>query len=622
MSTSTAAAIVPEGKAAAAAARAGTITKILSILSAKEKRQLALLVPMVVLMALLETAGVASIVPFLGLLSDEHALERSATLSWANEALGFRSRERFFFAVGLGVLGTFIVSNVMSALTTWRLISFTTMRAHDLSVRLLESYLRQPWAFFLGKNTADLSKNILSEVQTVVSGVLGQLVNLSSRLVVIAAILTMLVALDPKMALGVLVVFGGVYGGIYTALRKRATLRGRERVRLNQERFKIAQEALGGAKELKLYGLEPVAVREFSRVSHRFAQLVAENAVSVQLPRYAIETIAFGGVLVMVLVWLGDKKPLEELLPVLGLYAFAAYRLLPSLQTMFASFNALRFNLASLDAVVDDLRSRAAIDALAPRPAVEPCAFKVELALEAVSFRYEGATRQTLDAITLTQKPGEWLAIVGPTGAGKSTLVDLMLGVLAPNSGRVLVDGVPLDSEERRAAWQGNCAYVPQHIFLVDDTALRNIAFGVPDSQIDRGRVEWAARIAQIHEFIAGELRDGYDTVIGERGMRLSGGQRQRIGIARALYRQPRYLVLDEATSALDGETESRFFAALQSALETASVVSIAHRLSTTRSADRIFVVSNGSFVETGTFEQMSSEGEFFRESIDQEHAQ
>ena len=595
-------------------AGASALRQLWQVLSPADRRQLVLLIPMVVVMALLETAGVASIVPFLGLLSDKDALAKNAALAWGYETFAFASRESFFFAVGVCCLALFILGNAWSTLTSYRLVTFSTMRSANLSTRLLDAYLRQSYAFFLQKNSADLAKNILTEVGSVVTGVLGQLVNLSARLVVVGAILATLVVVDLRMALGVSVVFGGVYGAIYFLLRRSATLLGRERVALNSARFQIAQEALGGVKELKLYGLENIALRTFDDVAERFARLQARNAVTVQLPRYAIESVAFGGVLLMVLLWLDAGRPLDDLLPVLGLYAFAAYRLLPSLQTIFAGLNSIRFNLGSLEVLTRDLVERQ--EGQEARPdVVERLPFSEGLSLDSVSFRYEGATRQTLDTVTLRQAPGEWIALVGPTGAGKSTIVDLMLGVLSPDAGQVRADDVVLDDAVSKAGWQRNVAYVPQSIFLVDDTVLRNIAFGEAPTAIDRERAIWAAKVAQIDAFISQELPDGYDTVVGERGMRLSGGQRQRLGIARALYRQPRYLVLDEATSALDNQTEAAFFEALRTGLKDVAVVSIAHRLSTTRSFDRIFVMENGRMVDEGTFSDLSKRSPHFRVS-------
>lgn len=590
----------------------GPLQRVWSILTSSERRELLLLAPAVVAMAMLETAGVASIVPFLGLLSDPGVVDHQPLLRAAYDALGFSSRQQFFFFVGTAMLCLVTVSNVVSALTTWALLRFSWMKNHTLATRLLGAYLRQPYAFFLDKNSADLGKNILSEVQSVVTGVIVQGVNLLARCAVIVFVLAALVLLDPLMAAGVVVVFGGVYGGLFMAIRRRVARAGKERVALNQARFKVAQEALAGVKELKLYGLEDVALDQFAASSKGFAERQAANAVVSAIPRYALETIAFGGVLLIVLYLLRRGERLEGVLPVLGLYAFAAYRLLPALQTVFAGLTSLRFNLGALDVLVRDLQghetSAAPINTAAPLP------FRDRVELQHVGFRYDAAQRDILHDVQLSLAPGEWVAFVGPTGAGKSTLVDVLLGLLQPHEGRVLVDGAALDAGlDGARAWQRNVAYVPQSIFLLDDTIARNIAFGVADDVIDLQRVRQAAAIAQIDAFIADELPEGYQTRIGERGVRLSGGQRQRIGIARAIYRQPNLLVLDEATSALDNATEAAFFAALHESHAHCAVVSIAHRLSTTKDFDRIVVLEHGVVVDVGTFAELSVRSSHFR---------
>jgi ABC-type multidrug transport system fused ATPase/permease subunit len=592
----------------------GVIAKVWALLGPTERRQLVLLVPAVVLMAVLETAGVASIVPFLGLLSDPEIINRNVWLRSAYDIGGFASRDSFFFVVGLGVLGLVTVGNSVSALTTWALLRFSWMRSHTLSTRLLRSYLRQPYTFFLGKNSSELGKNLLAEVQSVVGGVMIQGLNLGARIVVLLFVSVALFALDPVMAVGVVALFGGVYGALFLVVRRTVMLRGRERLKVNQVRFKIAQEALAGVKEIKLYGLERVVEREFSAASERMATLSSLNAVTAQLPKYAIETLAFTGVLLMVMHLLRDGRRLEHVLPVLGLYAFAAYRMLPALQTIFAGLTQLRFNIGALDMLYNDIVTCAAQEEPMPESTTE-IPFVDAIELRGVSFRYAGATRQTLEQVDLRIGPGDWFAFVGPTGAGKSTLVDVVLGLLVPDDGIVLVDGLALVGNVRHA-WQQNVAYVPQQIFLADDTVVRNIAFGLPDASIDRERAMAAARIAQIHDFIVGELAAGYDTPIGERGVRLSGGQRQRIGIARALYRRPRLLVLDEATSALDNATEAAFFSALEVALGECAVISIAHRLSTTRSFDRICVVEQGRIVDTGTYGELEARNRHFQTSI------
>jgi ABC-type multidrug transport system fused ATPase/permease subunit len=590
----------------------GPLSKVWSILSRGERRQLLLLTPAVVLMAVLETAGVASIVPFLGLLSDPATIERNEWLSRAYELGGFMSRNGFFFAVGLSVLALVTVGNVVSALTTWALLRFSWLRNHTLSTRLLDAYLHQPYEFFLSKNSSELGKNILTEVQSVVTGVIVQGVQLTARFVVVVAVSVTLFILDPFMAAGVLLVFGGVYGALFLSIRRRVTRAGRERVELNRQRFKVAQEALAGIKELKLYGLEPVALQAFSSSSHEFATRQASNAVVAQMPRFALETIAFGGVLVMVSWLLAEGRPLEHVLPVLGLYAFAAYRMLPALQTIFGGLTQLRFNVGALDVLHADLITRSS--STSANAVADDVPFARGLSLRSVSFRYQGAGRQTLDGVDLDIAAGDWVALVGPTGAGKSTIVDVVLGLLQPHSGSVDVDGVALDSVGRRLGWQRHTAYVPQQIFLVDDSVARNIAFGLPAAGVDQERVEAAARVAQIHEFITTEMPAGYATAIGERGVRLSGGQRQRIGIARALYRRPRLLVLDEATSALDNGTEEAFFAALHEHFADCAVVSVAHRLSTTKGFDRICVVERGRIVDSGAYAELERRSPHFRQ--------
>ena len=588
----------------------GAIKQLWAILSQQERRQLLLLSPAMVLTALLETAGVASIVPFLALLSDPGAVERQPLLAWAFSEFEFSSHESFFFVVGIAVLALVTVGNVVSAATTWALLHFSWMANHTLSLRLLESYLARPYEYFLGQNTSALISNLFNEVQSVVTGVLVTLLQLAARSVVMVGVLGALLWLDPLMAVGVGGVFGGMYGGIFMMVRQSLRERSVERQQVNKERHKVGIEALTGIKELKLYGLESVVASTYSRPSKRYAALQASTSVIGNMPRFALETIAFGGVLVIVLGMLVRGQALSGALPMLGLYAFAAYRMLPGLQIVFAGLTQIRFAAAALDVLHRDIaRERPIGLPLASKRTIE---FRERFCLSEVHFRYAAANGDALSGVTVDIRPGEWVAFVGQTGAGKSTLVDLMLGLLPPTSGALMVDDVELDTQTLRL-WQDLVAYVPQQIFLLDDTVIRNIAFGIPNEAIDWARARDAAAIAQIDEFVMLNLAKGYDTLVGERGIRLSGGQRQRLGIARALYRQPKFLVLDEATSALDNHTEAAFFAALRRSLAETTVVSIAHRLTTTREFDRIFVLENGKVVDNGTFTELTERNEYFR---------
>lgn len=587
----------------------GIIAKLLYVLSEREKKQLTLLFPAVVLMAVLDTLGIASIVPFLALLSDPSAIEENALLGWAYTTFHFASKESFFFAVGLGVLAMLTIGNAFNAVTTWALLRFSWMRNHSLGMRLLETYARRPYAFFLTTNTSALSQKVLSEVQQVVSGLIVQFLQLAARVVVIAFILAALLVIDPAMAVGVGVVFGGLYGSVFWSVRKKLRVLGQRRVEANRLRFKLAGEMLTGIKEVKLAGLEKLFLQRFAAPSAEMARTMASANVIGQLPRFALETVAFSGVLLMVLYLLWQGKPLNDVLPVLGLYAFASYRMLPGLQAIFTGLATVRSNLPALDSLLEDMDIEA--EAEKPLRQVEPLPFERSIALENVTFRYPTGERPVLRDLSLEIRKGEWNAFVGPTGSGKSTLVDLILGLLEPDAGRVLVDGQPIIGTDMRR-WQRNAGYVPQQIFLADDTVARNIAFGDEDEQIDEARLRRAAEVAQIADFVERELPQGFETKVGERGIRLSGGQRQRIGIARALYREPRLLVLDEATSALDGATEERFFEALRREFRECTVISIAHRLTTTRDFDCIHVLEAGAIVESGTFRELVERNEHF----------
>jgi ABC-type multidrug transport system fused ATPase/permease subunit len=583
------------------------LRRILDMMTTRGRWQLFLLVLAVVLMALLQAGAVMSLGPFLGLLSNPAMLDRSRALAWLREASGIAGNDAFLFFFGVVVFIVLIVGNGYSALVTWTLLRFAWMHNHTLSVRLLEAYLGRPYEFFIRENTSTMGEHLLVEVRQVVSGVIIQGLQVFSRGMICVCMLGVLLVTDPLMALAATVLFGGMYGGLFVCIRKRVAREGHECVAFEVCRFKVASEALCGVKEVKLLGVERLLVQEYSRPSLMFARSMARNAALQQIPRYVFEMVAFGGVIVIVLSLLAGGQQFGNILPVLGVYAFATYRLLPALHTVFAGMTSIRFHLAAIDALHQHMADAPPL----PRGQRDALPFQRCVDVRMLSFRYESAERETLHNISLTIGASEWVALVGSTGSGKTTLADLILGLLTPTDGEVLVDGTPL-SGEVVPTWQRAAGYVPQNIFLVDDTVERNICFGVPEDQLDRSALERAARIAQLHDFVVSELPQSYGTVIGERGVRLSGGQRQRIGIARALYRAPRLLVLDEATSALDSVTERAFFDALRKDLRETTVISIAHRLSTTRDFDRIYVMKVGRVVDVGTYQELSTRSREF----------
>jgi ABC-type multidrug transport system fused ATPase/permease subunit len=426
----------------------------------------------------------------------------------------------------------------------------------------------------------------------------------------------LLAATNLGLAVIIGTVLGGAYSSVYVYFRRKQRRLGEERFTQNGRRYRISAEALAGIKELKVLGREKGFLKRFREPSWRFCRATASNQVVMTLPRYALETIAFGGVLLIILYFLRSSN-VNDMLPTLTLYVFAGYRLMPSLNEMFASGMKLRFNRAALDELhadltVDDLEwDTQAYGGKPDDRAMPSLPLRGEIALKNVSFTYPNAAGPSLESVELVIRRHEVIGLVGETGAGKTTLVDLILGLLEPTAGTIEVNGEPLWGE-RRFFWRRSCGYIPQEIFLSDDSVRANIAFGVPEDVIDDEAVVKAAHIAQIDDFVS-TLPAGYETSVGERGVRLSGGQRQRIGIARALYHDPDVLVMDEATSSLDGATEAAVMEMIHKLGRTKTLIVIAHRLSTVRACDVIYLVHKGTITASGSYDELAKTNLFFR---------
>lgn len=593
-----------------------TIRKVLDLLAPRERRQAYMLVPLVILMALAEVAGIASVAPFLSLMSDPEAARTTPLLMWAYERFGFQSDRSFLIAVGVVVVFALVAANALLTGGYWILFRFGALRNHTISRRLLIRYLQQPYAFFLSRNSSALANNILQEVMQIINGVVLPGLQLIAKSVAALAIVILLFVIDPMLALMVTVLLGGAYGAVYLASRRYLKRIGSDRVAANQERYQAANEAMGGIKDLRLLRSEGEMVRRFSGPSLRFAKYQAASRIIAEVPRYALEAVAFGSVIGIVLILLATGRPVAEIVPVLGLYAFAGYRLMPALQKIFSGATQIRYSTAALDTVHDMVRivdaRKADPDAFLDPDAIQPLPVQHGVRFENVSYRYD-ESELVIRNVTLQIPARASIAFVGTTGAGKTTIIDLLLGLLSPTEGRITVDRVPLD-EQTLPRWQKQIGYVPQTIFLTDDTIARNIAFGLPDAKIDMDAVAKAARMAQVHEFIERDLPSGYRTIVGERGVRLSGGQRQRLGIARALYHDPEVLVFDEATSALDGATESQVYEAIHALTGSKTMITIAHRLSTVRNTDRLFLLHRGQIKAEGTYDELMTSSQAFRE--------
>lgn len=556
------------------------------------------IVPLLVISALTEVAGVAAVIPFLSLLVSPGSFTFPAWFpGWAS-AFGDAEASTMLRAAGALLAAVLVLANVLVVLTNWWLLRFSSGLIHAISSRLLGSYLSQPYAFILQRNTAELANRVVVEVRNLVDRGVRSALEILTRAVVIAALITFLVLLDPLIAVVAFVTLGGLYALIFAVARRYLRRIGHEAVVLSGLRLKALNEAIGGFKDLRMAGREAAALDQFVVPSLRYAQVQAAALAVSGLPRYALEAVAVGGLVLIAALVSGRGNDVGGVLPLLGAYAFAGLRLMPAMQGLFSAAAQFRFATGSLDAVEDDLRL---VDGLEPLSTADPEALPFERSIEIrdAIFAYPSWDEPALAGVTIAIERHRSVAIVGRTGAGKTTLVDVLLGLLHVQSGSLLLDGRPVAQEQRRA-YRALFGYVPQSIYLLDDTIARNVAFGLDRDRIDMNAVERACREAQIADFIEGELPDGYQTTVGERGVRLSGGQRQRIGIARALYHQPEVLVFDEATSALDVHTEQQVYRALEGIARHRTLVTVAHRLETVAKADHVVVLDHGRVVDEG----------------------
>ena len=570
-----------------------TLRKILNLLTPKEKRQAFFLFCFIALMAFVEILGVASILPFMSVLANPQSVQDNEMLRWGYEYFQYDSINSYMFSLGLLVLAVLVFSNILKAVTRWMTLFFSQMCGYSISQRLFSHYLNQPYKFFAQRNSSELSKNILAEIEILVQDAFMPIMNLTAHILVVIAILILLLIVNPLLAVMAGIILGGAYFAIYLIFHRKFHYYGQERQSAQAERYKVVNEAFQGIKNVKLTAHEPTYRHYFKKSSHRFASSLAKAGCIGEIPRYGVELIGFGGLLLIILYLLMSGQQLQEVLPILALYAFAGYRLMPSLQMIYISLTKMRFGGPILDTIEKEItQARDHVgEERAYKESIQALPFNKDICLSGVSFRYDNAKEPILKNIDLVIPANTTMGIIGKTGSGKTTLVDIVIGLLTPESGAIHVDGQEITAKNMQE-WQANIAYVSQHIYLCDDTVARNIAFGVADDQIDLDMVKQAAKMACIGDFIEQELADKY-----QNGVRLSGGQRQRIGLARALYLNRPILVLDEATSALDIETESDVMKAIDGLAGQKTIIIIAHRLATVEKSDQLIKLEKGHIV-------------------------
>jgi ABC-type multidrug transport system fused ATPase/permease subunit len=550
------------------------------------RAKLAAVAAMSVVQGLFQVLGVTSVFPFLALAADPSRLRNSGFGQKFLALLPEMDDQRLLLVAGLFAIFMLLASSVVNLLAEFTRVRYVNRFGFWLSLRLLRQTVSRPYRDFLEQNSGIFLKKITTDVMGYINNALMPLLDISSRVATIAFLVAGLFAVHPQIAL----VAGAVLGVFYlTVFRSFGRWRKQTSAELNLANRKAmidAQQLLGGIKPVKVGCVEQTFIERYAVHAALRARLSALIPLLTNGPRYLIEPMAFGALVAVVLVYAARGQDLLAILPNLGVMALVAYRLLPAFQMLYSQMTVITTYRYSLDEVYEEFASaeKHAANRSLGGENVSSCSsvlrWRESIQLEKLTFKYPGAKRPVINDLNLVIRKNTLLGIVGTTGAGKSTLVDLILGLHQPTSGRILIDGVPLGAENMRA-WRRGIGYVPQDIFLLDDTITANIAFGIPPEKVNLLRVREAAAAAHLSGFIERELPKGFDTVVGERGVRLSGGQRQRIGLARALYHQPELLILDEATSALDNATEAEVMKAINSLHGSVTMLIIAHRLST-----------------------------------------
>lgn len=543
---------------------------------------------------LLETLGVGMVIPVLAFLSQDNPIERYPQLQPALSLIGNPTGHELIVGVMLAMVLLYTIKALFLAFINWRQARFVFRLQANLAQRLFTGYLHQPYAFHLQRNSSQLIQTITSETAQFARGAMLPGMLLLTEALVLVGICTLLLVIEPLGALVVMTILAFAGGAFYRFSKKRSVLWGEARQHHEQNSLQHLQQGLGGAKEVKLLGREESFISRFSVHSAGSAR-VWERQITLQvLPRLWLELLAVISLATLVLTLLWRGVPMVEMIPTLGLFAAAAFRLMPSFNRVLTALQNLRFALPVTTRLVDELSLF-----VNPQSVVSEgrFTFETEIRLNNIAYSYPQAADYALTDLTVSIPYGYSVGIIGSSGAGKSTLIDVFLGLLTPSSGEILVDGVNIQSNLRE--WMSQIGYVPQTIYLTDDTLRNNIAFGVPPDEIDETSVLKAIHAAQLEDFIS-TLPEGLDTLVGERGVRLSGGQRQRIGIARALYQDPPILVLDEATSALDMKTERGVMDAVNALHGKKTIVIVAHRLSTLADCDKIIRLENGRLIEQG----------------------
>lgn len=583
-----------------------TYKKLLFLLSPSERREFMILTFMIFILSIIELIGIGSIFPFIALISNPQAIESNILLSEIYQYaldLGITNSNEFTFYIGVLVFVLLVSSISLRAFITYSQIKYIERLRFNMSRRLIESYLHQPYSWFASQHSADLGRKILIEVGNVIMNGFNSLLELIARVMISFFIISLLVYLTPKISIILATTLGSIYILFYILSRSYTRKLGQSALDSNQSRFTTVSEGFRGIKEMKLSRLENVYLRLFSKYSDTFAKSETHSQIINQLPKFILEATIFGGLIFVLLFMMKTNVNFIEMLPSFSLFIFAAYRIAPSFNQIYSSINKISYVNPIIDKLYSDFNKLKILD---KAECSENIIFDKSITLKNIHYRYPESTNDILENINLEIAAKSTIGIIGTTGSGKTTTVDIILGLLEPQKGTLEIDKKVI-AHENLISWQKMIGYVPQKIHLIGDTIAANIAFGVPADEIDMNAVKRAAEAADLDGYINNYLPEKYTTYVGEQGIKLSGGQCQRIGIARAIYRNPQVIVLDEATNSLDEQTERTVINNLHNLHDNLTIIMISHRYSSLDKCEQIYQVEGGRVIKETTFKDLIS---------------
>jgi len=591
-----------------------SIILFFTLLTPNQQKQLIILQILVVLMALAEIVGVASIGPFMALIGDVDILMGNNPLADLYQISGLTKPYDFILWVGLSVLLLLTIGALISMFTIWRLSLFAQKTGTEIGDRLFKHYMHQPWLFHASKSSAQLTKQIATETERVTANIITPLMQMNERIIMALLMLFQIFIFNPKIMILGLVVFVCAYALLYNLIKIKLTLNGQTISDASLQRFKLMSEGFGGIKEVLLLGRQRDFVERFEANGKKLAYSLGSTLGLSQVPRYFMELIGFGSVIFLVLYLSRNYEgDLGSILPVLSVYSLAGLKLLPVFQTTYGSIAQIRGSLSAFETIKGDLEAsqEKVKQEIKITSLKEHFSAQESIKLENIEFSYPGKRKSALTQLNMEIPVNSVVGLVGSSGSGKSTAIDILLGLIKPDRGQLLIDGEPLSPSQIRA-WQNTLGFVPQSIFLTDSSILENIAFGLAANNIDMERAKRVIKLVHLDELIQ-QLPDGLNTTVGERGVQLSGGQRQRIGIARSLYHNAEVLIFDEATSALDGITEKLVMDTIHEFSGSKTIIMVAHRFTTIQKCDIIFFMEEGKIADKGTYDELMERNETFK---------